>query len=71
MAARLQGVSGLGAIGARSAISVSFLQGDSAEHGADQQTPFITSAAPGAPFSETDNAPYLSLESGVGEGPES
>lgn len=49
---------------------MSFLQGDSAKHGADQQTPFITSAAPGVPFSETDNAPYLSLESRVGEGPE-
>lgn len=47
---------------------MSFLQGDSAEHTGDQQTPFITSPAPGAPDFETDNVPYLSLESRVGEG---
>lgn len=34
---------------------------------APQQTPFITSAAPGVQLSEADNAPYLSLESGAGE----
>lgn len=40
---------------------------------ADQRTPFVTSPAPGALGLETDNAPYLSLESRVGgaahEGP--
>ena len=33
------------------------------QYSVEQQTPFITSPAPGAPDSETDNVPYLSPES--------
>lgn len=60
------GNSGLGTSGAAELFLCLFFK-EIQPNSADQRTPFVTSPAPGAPDLETDDAPYLSLDSRVGE----